>query len=411
MSVLAYLGFKFLSVGLKGYGKMLKVSLTFEEALGSLSMACWLELEGANRDLMEMYLNFYEKGLKALSYYIMIPAIFEIADDEIRRDPFLKSFFYSWDQYTGTIDILQTVPKNYGWQEEQEEVGKYFEGLTPLNADIEKGRQPGFNLFGFVFSMIVKFFEIANQSAFSPVTFIDNVISVFNLDVEKMGEMRLPAIAWRTVRPTLPFDINLLFAHVRAFEFYKQRHHENISKKQQNIIGAGWKYDSYVNDEKQKTAKIDEKGVLKQEINLNERSIEAGDHVIFNLKGLEKVVPIVDIPIRIYWNVEDFWIEWGDEKQFRLRGATGEPYFYAEFEQNPDRENPLWDDPRLKLYPDVDSGVVGIEIVAMWTGADLDVYLGDKVLWEAKEIEEPFQEGDLPPKTYYKEIPSYWIDL
>jgi len=206
----------------KAYEYELKVTNLFSEILGMFSFGNFIIQFSRDYKIKEQWLKYYKYAIQSYAYYILLPCIFKTHMEEIKRSPSIYQFFSEWGDANKIMKRIEQEP---------EADGKDLEGIAET--------------FRNFFSPIVKaymeytgtFFTFARdllrgssyiitnflrEKNYNVIDFIEYINQAFRDYGERMRTVNIPPEFYYQQRPTLDFDIIILFAHIEAYMTYRE---------------------------------------------------------------------------------------------------------------------------------------------------------------------------------------------
>lgn len=204
------------------YEYELKVTGLFQEILSCCSFGNFILAQSDEFSAREKWLEWYDTAIKAYGYYILLPCVAKVYGDHIERDPNLRSYFHSWNDYNIIYNRILT---------EDQYSRDDLQGIAKAFADFFSPIVKGFmmvtgTIFTFLRDLInagaYALWDIARQKKFDVPSIINTVTQRFNGIGQKMRVANIPPEFYYQQRPTLDFDIWVLFANIQSYIAYKQ---------------------------------------------------------------------------------------------------------------------------------------------------------------------------------------------
>lgn len=205
---------------LQTYEYELKVTDLFMEILSNISFANFILQSSEDLKTMGEWLKWYDKAIKAYSYYLLLPAIAKLGGDQIARDPNLNSYYSNFPDYVNIRNrILQ----------EGEADGEDLEGIAETFRNFFSPIVKGYMEFtGTVFTFLrdllnagaYTIWDIARNKNFNVVSVIQTILERYRKISYQIRTANIPPEFYYQQRPTYDFDIVILFAHVESYMAY-----------------------------------------------------------------------------------------------------------------------------------------------------------------------------------------------
>lgn len=200
---------------------MLRITALFQDALSLASFGCFVLLMSDDLQTREEWIKFYEKAIKAYSYYTLLPCIAKVAHEEIERDPILREFFHSWSDYmivrNKVIEEEETPP------DAVETIVTFFtEAFGPIGKFFFEATGSLFSwLRDILGSASHQIWQMVKKKNYDLVYLCDVFIQRYRDIGNRMRIRNLPEEIYYQQRPTLDFDLVTLFSHIHALHVYK----------------------------------------------------------------------------------------------------------------------------------------------------------------------------------------------
>lgn len=207
---------------LKVYEYELKITDLFQELLGTISFGNFILANSDDYQARAEYLKWYKFAIQAYGYYILLPCIFKTQMDTINRYPQLQAFFNEWPDACIIKSRIESEP---------EMAREDWEGIAKAFLDFFSPIVKGFMLItGTIFTFLrdlinsvghalLNFLKAQNWNI---VSFINYIIDGFRDQCYRMRTVNIPPEFYYQQRPTLDFDIAVLFAHIMSFQTYRE---------------------------------------------------------------------------------------------------------------------------------------------------------------------------------------------
>jgi len=246
--MIAALMMKVLDIGLTIYDYLLKLTGLFCDILGSVSFSLFILCNSEDTETQVNYLSWYDKALKAYAYTVTLPAIWELANDEIQRDPDLQAWFNSWDDYAA-VDAYNRKyePETPDVWEQIQECGEFLVALvpwyiTPLKIDMMK------DLWKIVDATASVLWNRISNLKDSPQRIIDDFTQHYHSVQYSLLEHHYSDKVYLALRPTFPFDWAVLSAHVKAYMNYYRLIEARLFSESNKPLSKSLKVDVYLDD-------------------------------------------------------------------------------------------------------------------------------------------------------------------
>jgi len=243
---------------LKVYQYELKATELFNKILSNISFGNFILLNNPSLSIRQEWLEWYNKAIQAYGYYILLPCIAKVYGDEITKNPILYEYLMGWGDFYTIWNRIQT---------EDEYDTSNLEGIAKAFRDFFSPIVKGFMEFTGTFSAWARdllnsagyaIWDIAKKKKFDTRALIENIIQRYRGIGNKMRVVNIPPEFYYQQRPTLDFDVVILFSHIHAFMTYWKILNQDIQAQKDSPLYKGITADIEIDGEKYKTVKLGE---------------------------------------------------------------------------------------------------------------------------------------------------------
>jgi len=243
---------------LKVYEYELKVTGLFNEILANISFGNFILLNNPSLKIRGSWLQWYDKAIRAYAYYILLPCIAKVYGEEVQKYPLLREYFNNFKDYQIIWNRIQ---------EEDEYSTEDLDGIAKAFRDFFSPIVKTFMEFTGTFftwardllnSGAYAIWDIARKKKFDIRSIIETVLQRYKDISMKMRVVNIPPEFYYQQRPTLDFDIVVLFAHIHAYMAYKKLLEQDIEAELESPLRRGIKAQIEVDGKVIKTIKLDE---------------------------------------------------------------------------------------------------------------------------------------------------------
>lgn len=206
----------------KAYEYELKLTNLFNEILGIFAFGNFIIQFHRDVEIKVAWLKYYEYAIKSYAYYILLPCIFKTHLEQIKASPTIYQFFSEWPDAQKIMTRIEQEPEANG--EDLEGIAEAFRNFF---SPIVKAYMEFTGTF-FTFArdllrggsyIITNFLREKNYNV---IDFVEYINQAFRDYGERMRTINIPTEFYYQQRPTLDFDIIILFAHIQAFMTYRE---------------------------------------------------------------------------------------------------------------------------------------------------------------------------------------------
>lgn len=243
---------------LKVYQYELKVTALFQDILSTVAFGNFILFSHPSLKLRQEWVQWYNKVIRAYSYYTLLPAIAKTHGDEIQKYPFLREYFAAFPDYMNIWNRIQREDE-YD-RSDQEGIAKAFSDFFSPICKLYMGATG--TLFTFLRDIAnggaYAIWDIAKKKKFDIRSITETVLQRYRGISMRMRVVNIPPEFYYQQRPTLDFDIVTLFAHINSYMAYKKLIEQDIEAQKNSPL------------HKSVTAQIEIDGKKYADINLGE---------------------------------------------------------------------------------------------------------------------------------------------
>ena len=243
---------------LKVYQYELKVTALFQDILSTMAFGNFILFANPDLSIRKAWLDYYDKAIKAYSYYILLPCIAKIKGEDIARDPDLNTYFGHFSDYMTIWNRILT---------EDEYSREDLQGIAKIFSDFFS---PICKLFMEATGTLLTFlrdllnagayaiWDIARKKKFDIRSIIETVLQRYRGMSMKMRVVNIPPEFYYQQRPTLDFDIVVLLSHVKSYMTYKKLLEQDIEAAKNSPLHKGITANINIDKKHYKTVNLEE---------------------------------------------------------------------------------------------------------------------------------------------------------
>jgi len=224
---------------LKVYQYELKVTALFNDILSSFSFGNFILFNNPSLKIRQQWLEYYDKAIRAYAYYILLPCIAKTHGEEIQKYPFLREYFSNFKDYMIIWNRILT---------EDEYDRSDLQGIAKIFSDFfspicKLTMEATGTLLTFLRDLLnsgaYAIWDIARKKKFDARSIIETVLQRYRGMSMKMRVVNIPPEFYYQQRPTLDFDIVVLFANVHSYIAYKKMLEQDIEAAKNSPLHKG----------------------------------------------------------------------------------------------------------------------------------------------------------------------------